>query len=76
MAINIKPSHINIQPGGHPGGGARAFTGKPEKITTPARATENIVPSPETLQTMVRSGIAALRSGTFWDRGTIINILA
>lgn len=41
----------------------------------PARAHVNFIPSPESLATLIQSAIAALRSGVFWDRGTILNLL-
>ena len=42
----------------------------------PKRADVNIIPAPESLMTLIRSAVAALRQGITWDRGTILNILA
>lgn len=50
---------------------------KPSKVATfkPHRADENYIPAPESLATMIRSALSALKSGTYWDRGSILNLL-
>lgn len=70
MAININQNRINTRPSV---GGKAADKGVRPAI--PARAALNNIPAPETLATMIRSAISALRSGIFWDRGTILNIV-
>jgi len=76
MAININPNRININSGsaGKSLIGQRSAENAEQKIIIPTRAVENNIPAPETLSTMIRSAISALRSGTFWDRGTILNL--
>ena len=74
MAININPNRINVATG-RPDFGRSANT-EGQRIPTPVRATENNIPSPESLDTLIRSAVSALRTGTFWDRGTILNLLA
>ncbi len=76
MAININPNRINIAPGA-PG---KASPGRREgnyaaPVVTPKRAQENIIPSPESLRTLVTGAVEALRSGIRWDRGTILNVV-
>jgi len=39
------------------------------------RAEENYVPAPETLGTLVKSAVSALKSGTVFDRGSILNLV-
>jgi hypothetical protein len=77
MEININPKRINT---GSAGAGKSSIgkrqTASPEApVIIPQRAHVNIIPEPESLATMIRSAIAALRQGTFWDRGTIVNLL-
>ena len=70
MAININQNRINTQPilGGR-------VVAKGDRPLVPARAALNNIPAPETLATIIRSAISALKSGVFWDRGTILNIV-
>lgn len=77
MAININPNRINVTPGrtGRPDERKREAPSQDEFIT-PSRAHLNIIPEPESLATLVRSAVASMRRGMFWDRGTILNILA
>jgi hypothetical protein len=39
------------------------------------RAEENYVPAPETLSTLVKNAVSALKSGTVFDRGSILNLV-
>jgi hypothetical protein len=79
MAININPNRINIASGS---AGKSAARERPETenlsapVAVPRRANENFIPSPESLRTLIASGIEALRRGVRWDRGTILNVLA
>ncbi len=75
MAINLNPSRVNIQSGNAGKSGVDRRGASPEKPIIPTRAAENNIPAPETLSTLIRSAITALRSGTFWDRGTIVNLV-
>ena len=77
MTININPNRINIQSGstGKSTTGRRNSAHEGERIIIPAKADVNNIPAPETLQTMIRSALSALRQGTFWDRGTILNLV-
>lgn len=45
------------------------------KFVKPARAEENYVPENETIFTMVRSALAALKQGATFDRGSIVNLV-
>lgn len=79
MIININPERINIATS--PARKALEQRRKQQqsesdsRIPTPRRAHENIIPSPESLSTLIRSAVAALRKGVRWDRGTILNLL-
>ncbi len=77
MVININPNRINIQSGnsGKANIGQRELVTNDKRIIIPAKADENNIPAPETLQTLIRSALSALRQGTFWDRGTILNLV-
>ncbi len=77
MVININPNRINIQSGnaGKANIGQRELATNDERIVIPAKADVNNIPAPETLQTLIRSALSALRQGTFWDRGTILNLV-
>ncbi len=76
MVININPNRINSQ---QPNAGRSNSGNRPsvneERIIVPSKAVVNNIPAPESLQTMIRSAVNALRSGVFWDRGTILNII-
>lgn len=76
MVININPNRINSQQpnAGRPNSGNRSSVNE-ERIIVPSKAVVNNIPAPESLQTMIRSAVNALRSGVFWDRGTILNII-
>jgi|GEM_PF-2009479 len=81
MAININPNRINVGSGLAGKTAARGQQGQASgtqnaRNIIPLRAALNNIPSPETLNTMIRSAVAALRDGTFWDRGTILNLVA
>ena len=77
MVININPNRINVQSGnaGKSAAQRRDSSSGDERIIIPAKADINNIPAPETLQTMIRSALSALRQGTFWDRGTILNLV-
>ncbi len=77
MVINISPNRINVQSGnaGKSALGQKQATSDRQRVVIPAKADVNNIPTPETLQTMIRSAVASLRQGTFWDRGTILNLL-
>ncbi len=77
MVININPNRINVQSGsiGKQNYERRESVGDDKRIVIPAKADVNTIPSQETLQTMIRSAVSALRQGTFWDRGTILNLV-
>lgn len=77
MVIHINPNRINTTPSGQRKLREReAGSSQTEKQQAPARAEINYIPEPESLATMIRSAIASFRSGKFWDRGTILNLLA
>jgi hypothetical protein len=76
MVIDIGQNRINVHSGGVSGNTNRRETPTGYGRTVlPTRAVENNIPAPETLNTMIRSAISALRSGALWDRGTILNIV-
>lgn len=77
MAININPNRINVQSGNvgrgkTDGNNPNAGNARP---VIPAKADVNIIPAPESLQTMIRSAVDAMRSNVFWERGTILNLV-
>lgn len=41
-----------------------------------SRAPLDFIPSPESLATLINSAVASLRKGIYWDRGSILNVLA
>ncbi|NBX03987.1 MAG: hypothetical protein EBR02_08030 [Alphaproteobacteria bacterium] len=74
--ININPNRINIA------GGTAGKTGERRRgqdtqgeLVVPSRASVGTIPEPETLATLIRSAVSALRGGVFWDRGTILNLV-
>jgi hypothetical protein len=77
MTININPNRINVATGG----AGKASDRRRQQhegdtdVVAPARAHVNIIPEPESLSTLIRSAVAALRKGVYWDRGTILNIV-
>ena len=75
MTLNINPNRINIPTGntGKPAEQRRAAGSRAQSV--PKRAHLNIIPSAESLATLIRSAVAALREGVTWDRGTILNLL-
>lgn len=77
MAININPNRINIAPGA---AGQATYQRRPQTeanapVVKPRRAQENIIPSPESLRTLITAAVDALRRGTPWERGTILNVV-
>jgi hypothetical protein len=74
MTIQINPGRINMPVGGGKPSDQRR-TLRDSQVPKPARAHLNIIPEPETLATLIRSAVAALRQGTTWDRGTILNLV-
>ena len=73
----IKPI---IQQPSYPTARGKASTGKRKQeeavefIAAPTKADENFVPSDESLGTLIRSALAALKKGITWDRGSILNL--
>lgn len=78
MTVNINPNRINVTPGrtGRSDERKRQEASDGSEFIIPARAHVNVVPEPESLHTLIRSAISSMRRGVFWDRGTILNILA
>ncbi len=77
MAINISPNRINVQSGniGRNTTSKQGSSSGEQKIIIPAKADIGVIPTPDTLQTMIRSAVEAVRSGVFWERGTILNLV-
>jgi hypothetical protein len=75
MIININPNRINTTPSAIRKEAERRANSSRSEIPTPKRAHVNIIPSPDSLSTMIRSAVAAFRQGKSWDRGTILNLL-
>lgn len=77
MPIEINPNRINIASGS--AGKIKERPHSPAALThnpvVPRRAHVNVMPSPESLGTLIRSAVEALRRGIRWDRGTILNLL-
>jgi len=74
MVIHINPNRINTPGTGRPQVGRERPRDEKFK-SAPKRVEENFIPEPESLATVIRSAIAALREGFHWDRGTILNIV-
>ncbi|MDX2072832.1 MAG: hypothetical protein SFX19_00525 [Alphaproteobacteria bacterium] len=75
MVIHIDPRRINTPASGRPQ--VRRERPRDEKLkSAPKRVEENFIPEPESLATIIRNAVTALREGFHWDRGTILNILA
>jgi hypothetical protein len=74
MVIHINPNRINTTSGGKI---ARRETSQQDadEAVVPSRAHVNYIPGPESLSTLIRSALAALRKGVFWERGSILNLL-
>lgn len=53
----------------------RAAESQPQKSGKQARAEENYIPAPESLSTLIRNAIAALKQGSVFDRGSIVNLV-
>jgi len=75
MSVTIDLKRVNVGPGGANRERIRRQNASGEQVV-PRRADVGIIPEPESLSTMIRSAIAAVRSGVYWDRGTILNIIA
>ncbi len=73
MVIHINPNRINT-PSTRPQV-KRERTREEKARATPKKVEENFIPEPESLATMIRSAVAALREGLHWDRGTILNLV-
>ena len=76
MVIHINPNRISgssVSSG--KSGNRRPQTPEQAEVVTPNRASVNFIPAPESLMTLIGSAVAALRRGTAWDRGTILNLL-
>ncbi len=75
MVININPNRINSNPAGRNAVGRERSNDQKLK-SAPRKSEENFIPDPESLSSMIRSAVEALRQGMRWDRGTILNLLA
>jgi hypothetical protein len=76
MVIHINPNRINGPAAGRPRPQKERESKREESVVAKQpRAEENFIPEPESLATMIRGAISALRSGIHWDRGTILNLL-
>lgn len=78
MVIHINPRLVNI-PSGASGKTGERRRQQPQTqedaYTVPRRSDVNYIPVPETLGTLIRGAVEALRRGVYWDRGTILNLL-
>lgn len=76
MVIHINPNRINTPAAGIRPQPKRENPRDDGKVkASPKRVEENFIPEPESLATMIRSAVAALREGLHWDRGTILNVV-
>ncbi|MEZ5690235.1 MAG: hypothetical protein R3D71_01035 [Rickettsiales bacterium] len=75
MVINVNPSLVNIQSGSSGRRDRNRSLVSSKKYVIPNKAEINNIPAPETMNTMIRSAVDALRGGVFWDRGTMLNLL-
>ncbi|MCE2927940.1 MAG: hypothetical protein LW823_09935 [Rickettsiales bacterium] len=77
MTINVNPNRINTSSAGVKTSIQRRSqqSEREAQVPVPKRAALNIIPAEESLATLIRSALAALRQGTYWDRGTILNVL-
>lgn len=74
--IEINPNRINVSSGNTGKLSERKREQAQQAATSvPRRAHVNIIPSNESLATLIRSAVAAFRQGVTWDRGTILNLL-
>lgn len=78
----IHNANTNIRPASQPSAldAARAELKRREQQSTaseprPFKAEENFIPSNDSMATFIRSALAALKQGTVWDRGSILNLL-
>ena len=46
-----------------------------EELAPPPKPRNNVVPSPEVIESLITRALAALAKGIYWDRGSIINIV-
>lgn len=78
MVIHINPNRLNIPSSGKPTVSRDRETPLKQPQTrepAPARVEENFIPAPDSLATMIKNAVLALRRGVTWDRGTILNLL-
>lgn len=75
MAININPNRVNVATGGLGKAPDRRRDQQRPHAVVPKRASQNVIPHPESLSTLIRSAVAAMREGVYWDRGTMLNIV-
>jgi hypothetical protein len=77
MAINVNPNRIGAGSAGvkSPAQQRARQNEREAPVPVPKRAGLNMIPSDESLATLIRSAVAALRQGTTWDRGTILNVV-
>lgn len=74
MALNINPNSISTTTQGAPKRRARSREEAHREPATP-RASVNFIPAPESLDTLIRSAVEALRRGIYWDRGSMLNLV-
>ena len=75
MVIHINPNRINTPGTGKNPVSRERPSASGKKPLTPKRVDENFIPEPESLATMIRNAISALKDGAKWDRGTILNLV-
>lgn len=70
--LGIKPQNSRV---GMSHARTPAQAAEPENAPRP-RAVLDFIPSPDSLATLIRSALASLSRGVYWDRGSILNIQA
>lgn len=77
MVININPNYIRPATNRPTRTDERRnpSSSRDEATAKPLRVEENFIPAPDSLATIIRNAIAALRQGITWDRGTILNLV-
>ncbi len=75
MPIEINPNRINSTGNAAGRRDRQPAAENQTPAAAPKRAHVNFIPSPESLATMIRGAVAALKRGARWDRGAIVNLL-
>ncbi len=70
----------NTPVGGASFGGGRAQNRQAQAqpsaaLVKPPQAHENYIPSPDSMQTLIGNATNALKQGSCWERGSILNLL-